>query len=73
MGSYSAHLLLEWDVPDECDRTDIAQRLPAITNVWTDGSFVLDKVSGASSAGSGMCAHVSGRAWWHRRWGTLMR
>ena len=30
---------------------------------WTDGSLVLDKVSGASSSGSGFFAHVPGQAW----------
>ena len=37
-------------------------RMPDIPNVWSDGSLVLDKVSAASSAGSGMYAHVSGDA-----------
>ena len=53
---------------DEFDRDSIAQRMPARPNVWTDGSLVPDYVSGASSAGSGVFARVSGHAWRHRKW-----
>ena len=61
LGSYSSsRLLFEWDVPGEFDRNDVARRLPANPNVWTDGSLVLDEVSGASSTGSGMCLVVLG-------------
>ena len=42
--------------------------MPDNPNMWSDGSLVLNKVSGASSAGSGMCAHVPGDAWRHRKW-----
>ena len=45
-------------MPDEFDRDDIPQRLPADSNVWTDGSLVLGKVSGVSSVGSGMYAEM---------------
>ena len=45
LGSSSPRLLLEWDVPDEFDREDVAR--------------LLDKVSGASSAESGcVCSCV---------------
>ena len=63
LGRYSSRLLLEWEVPAWFDdREDVARRLPAHPNVWTDGSFVLGRVSGASSAGSGMYGHVSRQA-----------
>ena len=42
-------------------------RVPANPNIWSDGSVVLDKESGASSRGSGMYAHVPGSAWGSRR------
>ena len=61
-------LLLEWDVLDEFDRGGISQRMLVNPNVWTDGSLVVDKVVGASSAGFGVYAHVSGHAWRHRKW-----
>ena len=44
LGSYSSHLLF--------------RRVPDNPNVWTGGGLVLDEVSGASSAGSSMYAHV---------------
>ena len=37
----------------------------------TDGSCVLDEVSGASFSGSGFSAHFSGQVWRSRRWGHL--
>ena len=39
LGSYSSRLLLEWNMSDEFDSDDIAQRLPADPNVWTDGGL----------------------------------
>ena len=38
-------------------------------NVWTDGSLVLDRVTGVSSSGAGFFAHQSGDLWDNRRWG----
>ena len=67
-GSYSSRSLLEWDMPDEFDAEDDAQCLPADPNIRTDCRLISDKVSGASSAGSGFYVHLSGRAWRHRRW-----
>ena len=63
MGSHSSDLLLERKVPDEFDEDGAVRRVPDNPNLWSDGSFVWDKVSGASVAGSGMYAHVSGDAW----------
>ena len=68
LGSYSSWLLLEWNSSDQIDAYDAALRVPAGPNIWTDGSLVLDKVSGASSSGSGFRAHLSSWAWR----GTLM-
>ena len=68
LGSDSSRLLRKWDVLDELNKGDVAQRVLANPNVWTDGSLLLDKVFGTSSAGSGVCAHVSGRTWRHRWW-----
>ena len=58
-------------MPHEFDRDGIVQRTTVSPNVWTDGGLVLDKVSGASSVGSGMYARVSGHAWRHRQWELL--
>ena len=58
-------------MPNDIDTDGIAQRVPANPDVWTDGSLVLDKVSGASSAVSCMYANVSCHAWRHRLSGHL--
>ena len=45
-----------------------AGRVAAEPDVWTDGSLVQDKVSGASSSGSFFFfAHHPGQLWAHRR------
>ena len=71
LGSYSSRLLFDRSLPDEFDASDAVTRVPDNPDVWTDGSLVLDQVSGASSSGSGFYAHLLGQAWGHRRWGHL--
>ena len=39
----------------------------ADASVWTDGSLVLDEVTGVSSSGSGFFAHQPGHCWSARR------
>ena len=48
-GAYSSRLLFDWSLPEEFDAADAVLRLCQNRNVWTDGSLVLDEVSGASS------------------------
>ena len=43
--------------------------LPASPNIWTDGSLVIDRVTGVSSAGAGFFAHHPVSCWDHRCWG----
>ena len=45
VGRYSPGLITEWSLPD-------ASRMPDAPNVWTDGSLVLDRVTGVSSSGA---------------------
>ena len=64
LGPYSSGLLAQWRVPDEFDADEAVERVPDAPKVWTDGSLVLDKVSGASSSGSGFFfAHLPGICW----------
>ena len=51
------------------DAVDAASLLPDHPNVWTDGSFVLDRVTGVSAAGAGFFAHQPASCWDHRCWG----
>ena len=45
--------------------------LAAEPDVWSDGSLVVDKVSGVGVAGCGVYARASGAAWFGWRWGHL--
>ena len=42
-------------------------------DVWTDGSLVLDQVTGVSSSGAGFYAHQPENCWGDRRWGHVDR
>ena len=45
-----------------------ASRMPHAPDVWTDGSLVLDQVTGVSSSGAGYYAHQSEDCCGERRW-----
>ena len=53
LGRYSSGPLVQWSPGDEFDCGGAASSLPASPNVWTDGSLVLDHLTGVSSSGSG--------------------
>ena len=56
LGGYFSGLLAEWGSPVEFDAVEAASLLPDYPNVWTDGSLVLDRVTGVSSSGAGFFA-----------------
>ena len=45
--------MLIWVLSDEFDHDSAASSLPDHPDVWTDGSLVLDHLTGVSSSGSG--------------------
>ena len=49
--------LVGWGPPVGFDAVEAASLLPASPNVWTDGSLVLDRVTGVSSSGAGFFDH----------------
>ena len=53
LGRYSSDLLAGWGPSDEYDEIEAASLTPDHPNVWTDGSLVLDRVTGISSSGAG--------------------
>ena len=57
LGHFSRGLITEWSPPDGFDGVEAASRMPDAPNVWTDGSLVLDQVTGVSSSGAGFFAH----------------
>ena len=67
-GAYSSRLLVDREALAGADWVAAACWLPADPNVWTDGSLFLDDVSGASSSGSGVYAHLPAHALRHRSW-----
>ena len=69
LGRYSSGLVAEWSPSDEFDEAEAASCLPDHPTVWTDGSLVLDQITGVSSSGSGFFAHQSENCWRGRRWG----
>ena len=58
LGPYTSGLLDDWRLPVGFDAEGAAERVAAEPDVRTDGSMVEDKVSGASSAGSGLFLRV---------------
>ena len=70
LGRYSSGLLAQWSPSDEFDHARAASSLSDHPTVWTDGSLVLDQVTGVSSSGSGFFAHQSEHCWGGRRWGS---
>ena len=71
LGSYTSGLLSLWQLPVQLDAEGAAGRVPDEPDIWTDGSLVQDKVSGACSSGSGFFTYLLGRHWAGRRWGHL--
>ena len=69
LGCFSSGMITEWSPPDEYDRVEVASCVPDHPNVWSDGSLVLDQVTGVSSSGAGFFAHQSENCWSGRRWG----
>ena len=69
LGSYSSGMITEWGLPDGYDRVGAASSVPDHPNVWSDGSLVLDQVTGVSFSGAGFFAHQSVNLWDDRRWG----
>ena len=71
LGSYSSWIVTECSVPEVLHAVEAASRMSDVPNVWTDGSLVLDKVTGVSSSGSGFFAHQCELSWSARRWGNV--
>ena len=69
LGCYSSGFIAEWGLPDGYDQVEVASLVPDHPNVWSDGSLVLDKVTGVSSSGAGFFAHQSVNLWDDFRWG----
>ena len=63
LGSYSSGMVAEWSPSDEYDPVEATSSVPDHPNVWTNGSLVLDQVTGVSSSRAGFFAHQSENYW----------
>ena len=66
-------MIAEWRPSDEYDRVEAASLVPDHPDVWSDGSLVLDQVTGVSSSGAGFFAHQFDHYWRDHRWGHVYR
>ena len=71
LGSYSEFVCREW-VPSDRFLADLAASdVSDHPDVWTDGSFVLDELSGGWGRWVWCLLSQSGAGWFGRRWGHL--
>ena len=68
LGGYSSRLVSDWSPPDGYDPVAVSCIVPDYSNVWTDGSLVLDKVAGISSSGAGFFADHAASFCYVRSW-----
>ena len=73
LGRYSSGLVAELGVPHDFDADEVAAQMPDTPEILSDGSLVLDSVTGVSAAGAGLFAHQSELCWSDRRWGHVDR
>ena len=71
-GRYSHGLVADWSPPGDFDAVGAASLMPDDPNVWTDGSLVLDQVTGVSSSTAAIFAHQSQDCWGGCRWVMLI-
>ena len=57
LGHYSSRFFSEWSLPNDFDANVVSARMPDTPEVWSDGSLVLDSVTGVSAAGA--CIYCS--------------
>ena len=72
LGGYSSRLVSDWSPPNGYDPVAVSCIVPDYSNVWTDGSLVLDKVAGISSSGAGFFADHAASFWDVRSWVRLI-
>ena len=71
LGSDSEENCRDWVPPDRFVEDVVSSDVSDHPDVWTDGSFVRDELSGVGAGGCGVYSSRSGAGWFHRRWGHL--
>ena len=67
LGSYSEDNCRDWVPPDHFGDNVVSSDVSDLPDVWTDGSFVLDELSGVGVGGCGVYSLRSGAGWFGRR------
>ena len=65
---YSDGVCRDWLPSDHFVDDLAASRVSDDPDVWTDGSDVVEELSGIGAGGSGVYAHRSGSGWFGRKW-----
>ena len=73
LGQYSSQLASDWNLPDGFDADEVCAHMPDSPDIWSDGSLVMDSVTGVSAAGAGIFAHCPETCWGDRRWSHVDR
>ena len=68
LGSYSEGDCREWVPPGHFVDSVVSSNVSDHPDVWTDGSFVLDELSGVVVGVCGVYSLRSGAGWFGRRW-----
>ena len=71
LGPYSENACREWVPSDHFLDSVASSDVSDHPDVWTDGSSVLDELSGVGVGGCGMYSLKSGAGWFDRKWGRL--
>ena len=71
LGSYSEADYRDCVPPDSFADDVASSHVSDHPDVWTDGSFVRDELSGIGVSGCGVYSSRSGAGWFRRRWGHL--
>ena len=71
LGGYSSRMVSERSPPVGYNQVAVSSFDPDHPKVWTDGSLVLDKVTGISSSGAGFFADHAASFWDVRSWGQV--
>ena len=70
LGRYFSGMIGDWNLPEGFDHDVAASSLSDHPDVWTDGSSVLDRLSGVSASGAGFFDNHSEHSWNGRRLGS---
>ena len=63
LGQCSSRLPSDWNLPDGFGADEVSAHMPDSPDIWSDGSLVMDSVTGVSAAGAGIFAQYPETCW----------